>query len=45
MEDYQLSNILEGHELDVRCICPFPSVPEIGKFLYLYVQYMIKCNG
>ena len=33
MEKYKLSTVLEGHKLDVRCICPVP-MPEIGKNLF-----------
>ena len=30
MGEYKLSSVLEGHKLDVRCICSLPSVPDIG---------------
>ena len=30
MDEYKLSEVLEGHKLDVRCICASSSVPEIG---------------
>ena len=34
MDDYKLSEVLDGHKLDVRCICASPSVPEIGKISF-----------
>ena len=38
MGEYKLSSVLEGHKLDVRCICSLPSVPDIGmKRIFVYV--------
>ena len=48
MDEYKLSEVLEGHKLDVRCVFSFPSGAEIGKNLlmlnlgvkYHYIMYV-----